>query len=633
MKKVFTFVLFALLSLIGITVAQGQEPDKVVLKSGHKTGFFVTLELNYGAEVDPQALELVDILEEDQKTQIKKVRYKLLKPEVTITGNIKLINATFFKLSGVEIVRAPNLESFFSEPWPQQAGQIDKADFSACPNLQKLALSNAQLKEINVKGCSKLEILALAGNQLKELDLTGCSALYWVQMQSNLFEPDGFDRMIKTLTPKPGGEDNGYLFVIDLHPSAKDQNKCSAKNVRDAKAVNWIVRDATNEGYPGYDYKPNQLSSEEIHIKTRLTIGQGDNYIPLGIEAHELEEFEVEGGEYTTTANGKRYYKISSQSLIIRGKVKSFDCSSAEITYVDVSKNPELETLNIEDNAYLSKVIFGDISKLRHLYAGDIKLGNSIDLSKAENVESLFCQRTGVAMPDLSKLTKLRELNCTGNKWSKLDVSQLPKLEILIAADCGIRSIDLSQNHKLRDVQLQGNYLKALKFTSPSLFHAVIFDNEIKDANMTELMESLPKFRRSHEDGAPEEALIIVVNKDGNPELNKCLDTDVAIAVKKNWKVRAIDSDYQISPYEGIKSKAIEQLGSASLNIYPNPTTDVLKVEGVPAGLSIQLFDTRGVLVRSFISQGDIVTMAVDTLPKGIYMLRIADRTHKVLVK
>lgn len=150
---------------------------------------------------------------------------------------------------------------------------------------------------------------------------------------------------------------------------------------------------------------------------------------------------------------------------------------------------------------------------------------------------------------------------------------------------------------------------------------------------MTELMESLPKFRRSHEDETPEEALIIVVNKDGNPELNKCLDTDVAIAVKKNWKVRAIDSDYQISPYEGIKSKAIEQFGSASLNIYPNPTTDVLKVEGVPAGLSIQLFDTRGVLVRSFISQGDIVTMAVDTLPKGIYMLRIADRTHKVLVK
>lgn len=626
-------MLFTFLALAGVVAAQAQQSDKIVLRSGYETGLYVTLELNYGAEVDPLALEQVNILEDDQDAQVKKVRYKLLNPEVAITGRITKINASSFKLTGVEIVHAPNLESFFSEARPQQAGQIDKADFSACPKLEKLALNNAQLKEINVKGCSKLNLLALAGNQLKELDLTGCSNLLWVQMQGNQFEPDGFDRLIKTLTPKPGGEDEGFLFVVDLHPSAKDKNKCSAKNVRDAKAINWIIRDANNENYPGYDYKPNQISNEEIHIKTRLTIGQGDNYIPLGIVPHELEEFEVEGGEYSTTANGKRYYKIHSQSLVIRGKVKSFDCSSAEITYVDVSKNPELEALSLEDNAHLAKVVFGDVSKLKHLRAPEINLANSIDLSKAVNMESLFCQRSGLAMPDMSKLVKLRELNCSGNKWSKLDLTHAPNLELLIAVNCGLRSIDLSKNTKLRDLQLQGNYLKQVNFASPELFNAIVFDNEIKGAGMTEMMKSLPVFQRKNEDGAPTEASIVVINIDGEPELNKCLDTDVAIATGKNWKVRSIDKDYQFAAYEGIKTKSVEGIQAQHLSIYPNPTTDVMTIEGLSAGSDVRLFDASGVLVRSFISLGDSVTMHLGNLPKGMYVLHAAGRMHKVVVK
>ena len=68
---------------------------------------------------------------------------------------------------------------------------------------------------------------------------------------------------------------------------------------------------------------------------------------------------------------------------------------------------------------------------------------------------------------------------------------------------------------------------------------------------------------------------------------------------------------------------AIPEEAEASLHVYPNPTQEVLFVDGVANDAVVRLFSVDGRLLETLHAEGQQVQMQVVTLPRGIYLLQV----------
>ena len=99
----------------------------------------------------------------------------------------------------------------------------------------------------------------------------------------------------------------------------------------------------------------------------------------------------IEGAQETGQANesGFKPYRLTSQTITIRGDVTELDCPFSELTSLDVSKNTALEIL----------------------YCSDNKL-TSLDVSKNIALTELNCYGNQLPSLDVSKNIALKELYC-----------------------------------------------------------------------------------------------------------------------------------------------------------------------------------------------------------------------------
>ena len=92
------------------------------------------------------------------------------------------------------------------------------------------------------------------------------------------------------------------------------------------------------------------------------------------------------------------------------------------------------------------------------------------------------------------------------------------------------------------------------------------------------------------------------------------------------------DSQDNDGDAEPRSAKAVQQVGEASLNVYPNPTDDILYVELSGAGIqSAGLYDLQGRVVADAANAGGhpAVTFNVRNVPAGVYVLRVTDENGK----
>ncbi|WP_293964491.1 leucine-rich repeat domain-containing protein [uncultured Porphyromonas sp.] len=627
-KTLLRTLLSLLLCLPALLHAEG---DKVTLRTSAPVGSQVALAVNEEAIIS-NALQLdhsgVNAVGNDCNW------YKVIRQEVEITGSITMIETTSFKLASLNIEQAPNLEAFFSEERDRGIQTIQEADFSMCPNISKIGIQMAELKQIKLQGLSQLSLLGIGGNNLSALDVSGCNSLSIIFMHRNQIKETEMGAFIASL-PSRVGQSNGFVVIIDTHPSVTDEgNVCTAEQVRQARDKNWIIKTANNEEYPGSGYQKH-ISDETIRLTTALTIGQGDNYIPLGIEAYPDEDFEVEGGTYHSTANGRRYYLLESPNLVIRGKVRSLNCGGTYLTHLDISGNPELESLLCDDNEQLQTLILGNPSKLKRLNTSDSPVGD-IDFAVLPALEYLYCRNSQVpsrSLVSLPSLTQLKELNCTGNAWSTLDLSKATQLEKLFAAGCGLLKVDLTHCPNLREVQVHVNYLRELPLASDKLYSVIAFDNEISGEQMTQLVESLPTFEAGADPEAPDQAEFIIFRTDNEPEAdkNRCLASDVQIATEKNWTVLSVDMDDNKSLYAGEQGNHISLCPTAAISLYVTP--EAVSIEGIPHGETVTLYDLSGVQVYSVAASSSAAVISTDAIPSGVYYLSVGEEIVPLILR
>jgi hypothetical protein len=65
--------------------------------------------------------------------------------------------------------------------------------------------------------------------------------------------------------------------------------------------------------------------------------------------------------------------------------------------------------------------------------------------------------------------------------------------------------------------------------------------------------------------------------------------------------------------------------------VYPNPTADMLIVEGVTAKEAIHIYSLNGNQVLSVTTQEGVNTINVSGLPNGVYLLKYANESFKLI--
>ncbi len=83
--------------------------------------------------------------------------------------------------------------------------------------------------------------------------------------------------------------------------------------------------------------------------------------------------------------------------------------------------------------------------------------------------------------------------------------------------------------------------------------------------------------------------------------------------------------------YEGQAKTPVQAVEQEALRCYPNPATDYVVVEGLRLGERLALYNLSGVLVQRFTAdESNTLTLDLQALPKGIYILRAGQKSFKL---
>lgn len=121
-----------------------------------------------------------------------------------------------------------------------------------------------------------------------------------------------------------------------------------------------------------------------------------------------------------------------------------------------------------------------------------------LDVSVLPDLEKLVCKGNELVSLDLSRNPRLKELECSNNKLPELDVSALPDLEKLKCKWNAITSLDLSQTTKLVELDCSNNKLTSLDISCCP----AIKDVRLGFNNLTEFNFSHTKLENLNSRGA-----------------------------------------------------------------------------------------------------------------------------------
>ena len=158
-------------------------------------------------------------------------------------------------------------------------------------------------------------------------------------------------------------------------------------------------------------------------------------------------------------------------------------CKECQLGNIDLSKNINLELLDISSSSDINNLDLTKLTKLKELNVSGVSI-YKFDVSQNVELEKLYCYGTvrykeldvrkntklkvldcsdnHLTYIDLKQLKNLEELYCSSNKFSELNLNSNEKLRILKSDACDLESLDLSKNVELEELEIDANKLRNL---------------------------------------------------------------------------------------------------------------------------------------------------------------------------
>ncbi|MDD5047178.1 MAG: Ig-like domain-containing protein, partial [Bacteroidales bacterium] len=134
----------------------------------------------------------------------------------------------------------------------------------------------------------------------------------------------------------------------------------------------------------------------------------------------------------------------SLEGIQIFNSLRRLDCAYNQLTTLDVSSNPALETLICNSNQ-LTTLDVSSNPALQTLYFGSNQL-TILDVSSNTALESLSCYNNPLTTLDVSSNPALYYLSCYSNQLTTLDVSNNSALLQLRCYSNQLTTLDVSSN-------------------------------------------------------------------------------------------------------------------------------------------------------------------------------------------
>lgn len=242
----------------------------------------------------------------------------------------------------------------------------------------------------------------------------------------------------------------------------------------------------------------------QITLTTSMEVGDAiilrfdrDNVPSEVIGAEKIHEAQIDlDGGYFESWCVDITYKITSQTIILKGNFARLRCQSNELVGLDVSRCPGLSLLQCEYNQL-----------------------TALDVSNNPKLEYLGCGYNELTQLDVTKNTKLEWLACASNNLTTLDTSKNSKLEILSCANNKLTSLDISNNKLMYNLDCSNNRIKA--------------------AEMSKIIKSLRDWKYatiSYPWALITDHATLYAVSDNSTEENEISEADVKIAQDKNWR-------------------------------------------------------------------------------------------------
>ena len=361
------------------------------------------------------------------------------------------------------------------------------------------------------------------------------------------------------------------------------------------------------------------------------------------------------------------YNKIKFLDVSKNLDLTYLNCSSNQLTTLDISKNVNLYSLNCNFNQ-LTTLDVSKNSKLTFLDCYSNKL-KALDVSKNVNFKELNCSYNQLTTLDISKNVNLTTLNCSYNQLTALDVSKNVNLNNLYCYYNQLTTLDVSKNvnlinlyfytnkiaqllvpkvHKISNLTgyynnlklstLKGNYLT---INSLNLYPQVTLQGGVK--GIFELLDLSSEYSidgkyttytwydktTKQEVGAyalkgkfyagPENAGKTLICKMKNELIpNFVLEYEVKIKNTVSFASRNINENIP----EGFVWVGPQKNETESIQLFPNPVIDVLKINTAAKVTSASVYNYSGKEVKRY---PRIINNELDLqdLPAGIYIVNL----------
>ena len=235
-------------------------------------------------------------------------------------------------------------------------------------------------------------------------------------------------------------------------------------------------------------------------------------------------------------------------------ELEYLDCSSNDISSLDLSKNTKLTYLNC---------------------IGNFKLA-SLDLSKNTKLKTLHCSQTRLMHIDLSKNTELTEINIANTQLGDVDLSKNTKLVKVTATRSGLTSLNISKCTKLETLECEYNAnLPKLDISNcPKLIKAYKEHTNKLEPGMYGISYEYSKSGKNYCFIVTPETKVIAI-----PKLTaKSTFTCTSSAIRINWNKLSGVTGYKIFRYDDANKKWV-----AVKAVYdPNATN--YKISGLKSG-------------------------------------------------
>ena len=285
----------------------------------------------------------------------------------------------------------------------------------------------------------------------------------------------------------------------------------------------------------------NSLTSLSVSKNTQLTV--------LNISGNQIKGTNMTTLVNSLPSNSGEFYvcnaKYSTDNEITSAQVTTAKNKGWKVLrnngsgYVDYNGNIDINEENFPDEqfrAFLKAQSYGSDgslspAELKAVTEMDVSRYGIMDMKGVEfftSLKKLDCYHNKFSSLDVSKLTALEELLCYQNpNLTKLDVSKNTKLTKLTVWENDLTSLDVSKNTMLTNLNCRRNKLTKLDLSKNTALTTLYCDNnQIKGANMTTLVNSLPNNSGN-----------FYVCCDAVSPDNVITTAQVKIATDKGWKV------------------------------------------------------------------------------------------------